>query len=70
MARVLGNLGAHPEEDQRTGEIVDVEPGEAEAVLDLLEILFEDCFTRPAALRKRKAESDARLAAARSKPAP
>lgn len=68
MPRVLGNLGAHPEEDRRTGEIVDVAPGEAEAVLDLLEELFEHYFVRPAAMRKKKGELEAKLAAARQSP--
>ena len=35
--RVIGNFAAHPLKSTNTGEIVDVEPGEAEWSLDVLE---------------------------------
>lgn len=36
--RVVGNIGAHPEKDINL--IVDVEPGEAAALIELIELLF------------------------------
>jgi hypothetical protein len=39
--RVIGNFGAHPIKSKSTGEIVDVELGEAEWNLDVLEGLFQ-----------------------------
>ena len=45
--RVVGNFAAHPLKDTNTGEIVDVEPGEAEWLLDVLEQLFDFAFVRP-----------------------
>jgi hypothetical protein len=39
-----------------TGAIVDVEPGEAEWTLDVVESLFDFYFVRPAKLAARKAE--------------
>jgi len=54
--RNIGNFAAHPLKSTSTGEIVDVEPGEAEWLLDLLEGLFDFYFVQPAVLkRKRKA---------------
>jgi hypothetical protein len=38
--RNVGNFAAHPQKDQNTGEIVDVEPGEAEWTLQVLEDLL------------------------------
>lgn len=46
--RGVGNIGAHMERDINL--IVDVEPGEAQALIDLLEMLFEDWYV---ARRKR-----------------
>ena len=46
--RQLGNLAAHPMQSGNTGEIVDVDEGEAEWCLDVIEILFEIYFVRPA----------------------
>jgi hypothetical protein len=40
--RKIGNIGAHMERD--IGTIVDVEPGEAQALIELLELLFEDWY--------------------------
>jgi hypothetical protein len=39
--RNVGNLAAHPLKDQNTGMVVDVEPGEAEWLLDVLDSLFD-----------------------------
>lgn len=44
-----------------TGDIVDVEPGEAEWTLDVLEGLFDFFFVQPAKTVARKAALDAKL---------
>lgn len=45
--RVVGNFAAHPIKSSNTGEIQDVEPGEAELNLDVIESLFDQLFTAP-----------------------
>jgi hypothetical protein len=54
--RAIGNFAAHPLKSTNTGEIIDVEPGEAEWLLDTLEMLFDFYCVQPAeAKRKRDA---------------
>ena len=48
LLRDIGNLGAHATKDENTGEIVPVEPGEAEWCLQLIHSLFDHYFVRPA----------------------
>jgi Domain of unknown function (DUF4145) len=62
--RAVGNFAAHPTKDTSTGEIVDVEPGEAEWLLDLLEGLFDFYFVAPAETQKRRDALNAKLTAA------
>jgi len=52
--RNIGNFAAHPIKSQSTGEIVPVEPGEAEWNLDVLESLFDFYFVAPARTKARK----------------
>ena len=52
--REVGNLAAHATNDSATGELVDVEPGEAEAVLEVLLSLFDFYFVAPAESRARR----------------
>ena len=52
--RNIGNFAAHPLKDTNTGEIVDVEPGEAEWLLDVTEALFDYLFVQPEKLRQMK----------------
>jgi hypothetical protein len=52
--RNIGNFAAHPIKSTNTGEIVDVEAGEAEWTLDVLEGLFDFYFVQPALLAKKK----------------
>jgi len=52
--RIIGNFAAHPIKSQATGEILDVEQGEAEWNLDVLESLFDYFFVQPVALQRRK----------------
>jgi len=41
--RIIGNFAAHPTKDVHTGEIVDVESGEAEWTIEVLEDLIGHC---------------------------
>lgn len=59
--RNVGNFAAHPLKDTNTGEIVDVEPGEAEWLLDVVESLFDFVFVQPARLETRKTELNEKL---------
>lgn len=52
--RNIGNYAAHPIKSQSTGEIVDVEPGEAEWTLDVLEMLFDFYFVQPEKIRLKR----------------
>ena len=51
--RNIGNFAAHPNKGMNTGEIIEVEPGEAEWCLDVIEMLFDYYFVRPANIQKR-----------------
>lgn len=68
--RVIGNFAAHPAKSESTGEIVSVEPGEAEWLLDTLEGLFDFYFTQPAVLKRKKDALAAKLADTRKPAAP
>ena len=59
--RNSGNFAAHPIKSASTGEIVDVEPGEAEWNLGVLESMFDFYFVQPALTAKRRAALDAKL---------
>lgn len=52
--RNIGNYAAHPMKSQTTGEIVDVEPGEAEWNLDVLEMLFDFYFVQPEKIKLKR----------------
>lgn len=49
--RNIGNFAAHPIKSTNTGEIVEVEPNEAEWQLDVLESLFDFYFVQPELLK-------------------
>lgn len=53
--RKLGNLAVHAKQSAATGEIVDVEPGEAEWMLETLEELFDHFYAKPAEAKARQA---------------
>ena len=59
--RHIGNFAAHPTKDLNTGDIVDVEPGEAEWNPDVLDGMFEELFVQPARIAARKANLNAKL---------
>ena len=52
--RVIGNFAAHPIKNERTGEVIEVEPGEAEWLLETLEGFFDFYFVQPAKLKKKR----------------
>jgi hypothetical protein len=52
--RNIGNFAAHPIKSKSTGDIVPVEPGEADWNLDVLESLFDFYFVAPAKTKARK----------------
>jgi hypothetical protein len=61
--RAVGNFAAHPMKDKNTGEIVQVEPGEAEWSLDVLRGLFDYFFIQPALFKRRKDDLNNKLKA-------
>jgi hypothetical protein len=61
--RNVGNFAAHPLKDTNTGEVVDVEPGEAEWLLDVIDSLFDFTLVQPLRLKERKDKLNEKLKA-------
>ncbi|MBB6029053.1 DUF4145 domain-containing protein [Oceanithermus desulfurans] len=59
--RVIGNFAAHPVKYKDTGSIVDVEVGEAEWLLDVLQSLFDHIFVKPIRFEKRRDKINQKL---------
>jgi hypothetical protein len=59
--RVVGNFAAHPIKSSQSGEVVPVEPGEAEWTLDTVEQLFDFYFVAPAILAAKRLELNQKL---------
>jgi len=66
--RNVGNFAAHPLKSQKSGEILPVEPAEAEWNLDVLEALFDFYFVQPAVIKKKRAALDEKLRESGQKP--
>jgi hypothetical protein len=66
--RNTGNFAAHPAKSSTTGEIIEVEPGEAEWNLDVLEMLFDFYFVQPALLAQKREALNKKLSAAGKPP--
>jgi hypothetical protein len=66
--RNSGNFAAHPIKSKSTGEIVDVEPGEADWNLETLEQLFDFLFVSPAKTKARRDALNKKLADAGKSP--
>ncbi len=62
--RNIGNFAAHPMKDTNSGEILPVEPHEAEWNLEVLEGLFDFYYVQPAKDEARIAALNAKLVAA------
>ena len=52
--RNIGNFAAHPIKSQSSGEIVPVEPGEAEWSLDVIEMLYDFYFVQPDKIKEKR----------------
>jgi len=52
--RQIGNFAAHPIKSQTSGAVVEVEPGEAEWLLDVLDSAFDFWFVQPAILKLKR----------------
>jgi len=61
VVRHFGNFGAHAETDVNTNEIIDVEPGEADWCLDILDTVFDFYFVQPAKADARLKELEEKL---------
>ncbi len=70
VIREIGNFAAHPTKNTNTGEIVEVEVGEAEWLLETLEGLFDHYFVLPELNKKRIADLNVKLEAAGKQPLP
>jgi hypothetical protein len=66
--RIIGNFAAHPIKSTHTGEIVDVEPQEAEWSLNLLEGLFDFNFVQAARAKAKRDALNAKLQGAGKPP--
>jgi hypothetical protein len=66
--RQVGNFAAHPMKSTNSGEVLDVETGEAEWLLDVLEQLFAFWFVDAARRQARRDELNRKLAAAGKPP--
>jgi hypothetical protein len=66
--RNIGNFAAHPMKSQKSGEILPVEPGEAEWNLDVLESLFDFFFVQPTLIRGKREALNKKLAEAGKPP--
>jgi hypothetical protein len=60
--RNVGNFAAHPLKSQVTGAIVDVEPGEAEWLIETVEGMFDFYLVQPALLKAKRDALDKKLA--------
>jgi hypothetical protein len=52
--RNIGNFAAHTIKSKSSGEIVEVEPNEAEWNLDVLEMIFDHLFIKPAMVKEKR----------------
>jgi hypothetical protein len=63
--RNIGNFAAHPIKSTASGEVIDVEPGEAEWTLDVIEGLFDFYFVQPSLLHEKREALNKKLADAK-----
>ena len=63
--REVGNFAAHPNKDTNTGEVIDVEDGEAEWLLDILDKLLDFYFVCHSLKVWRQSETDCGIQHAR-----
>ncbi len=68
--RHIGNFAAHPIKSQNTGAVIDVEAGEAEWNLEVVEALMDVYYVQKARLAAKKAALNAKLQEAGKAPIP
>ena len=66
--RTVGNFASHPVKETHTGTIVEVETGEAEWTLEVLEMLFDHYYVKPAIAMKKREDLNQKLASAGKPP--
>lgn len=66
--RTLENFAVHPLKNTNTGEIVEVEAGEAEWLLDVLDSLFDFVFVQQQRLAAKQSQLNKKLAEAGKPP--
>jgi uncharacterized protein YbaR (Trm112 family) len=66
--RTVGNFAAHPTKNTNTGEILEVEPSEAQWLIDVIESLFDFVFVQPKQLAAKRTALNQKLAAAGKPP--
>ncbi len=66
--RNVGNFATHPIKSQKSLEVIDVEPGEAEWNLETLDALFDFYFVQPARLGAKRKALDEKLKSAGKPP--
>lgn len=66
--RTVGNFGAHPLKNTQSGSIVEVEPTEAEFLLDVLDDVFDHYYVKPASAVKKRDSINKKLASAGKQP--
>ena len=59
--RQIGNFAAHPMKSKSTGEILPVEPNEAEWNLDVLEALFDFYYVQPSIIAAKRQKLNEKL---------
>ena len=59
--RNIGNFSAHPLKETNTGEIVEVEPGEAEWSIEVIKSLFDYIFIQPKRIERKRNELNVKL---------
>jgi hypothetical protein len=59
--RNTGNFASHPIKSQSSGQIVEVEQGEAEWNLDVLDMLFDFYYAQPAKIKQKRQALDQKL---------
>jgi len=66
--REIGNFATHEQKSENTGTILDVEPGEADWNLDVLEALFDFYYIKPKLEQRKREEFDKKIQEAGRRP--
>lgn len=66
--RKIGKFAAHAKSDRATGEIIDVDKEEAEAMLSIIDLLCDHYYVMPAKATRRHQQLEEKLQASKAKP--